>query len=221
LGCGLHPVAARAAAVPRLNHIIVVIMENHSYDEVRSLPYTASLVAAGSSCANSRGVTHPSEPNYLALWAASTLGVTNDACPPPGSPYVVENLGHACETAGLTWRAYSEDLPSAGWSGCAYAGYARKHAPWTSFGNLTHAYELSLTELAADEAANTLPNLAFVVPNMCHDTHDCSLATGDAWLAANIPAMLQAVGPRGIVILTYDEDDRTTRWCAPSATRWA
>lgn len=197
------------AQVPPLDHVIVVIMENKSYDQVRTATYTASLIANYSTCTNSFAVTHPSQPNYIALWSGATQGVTNDVCPAPGSPYVTENLGHACEVAGRSWRAYSEGLPSAGSTVCATAGnsYTRKHDPWTDFSNLDHTRERPYTDLAADIAANALPNLAFVVPNNCDNTHDCAVATGDAWLAANLPAMISAVGPNGVVILTWDEDN--------------
>ncbi len=200
-----------AAEVPHLDHVIVVIMENHSYDQTRALPSTASLIVAGASFADSRAITHPSQPNYIALWSGSTQGVTSDACPPPGSPYSTENLGHACEAAGLTWKAYSEDLPAPGSMVCTAnsSKYARKHAPWTQFANLAHDNERPYTDFTTDVAQSALPNLAFAIPNQCNDQHSCALATGDAWLAQNIPAMLQAVGPRGLVVLTYDEDDHS------------
>jgi len=202
---------ACATPPPRLNHIIVVVMENKSYDEVRTQPYIASLIAAGSTFSKSYAVTHPSQPNYLALWAASTLGTSNDNCPAPGSPWNSENLGHACEAAGLTWRAYSEDLPSAGSPACSAnsSRYTRKHDPWTNFSNLDHANERPYSDLAADEAGSSLPSLAFVIPNNCHNSHDCSAAQADAWLAANVPAMIHAVGPSGMVVLTWDEDDKS------------
>ncbi len=87
--------------------------------------------------------------------------------------------------------------------------YVRKHAPWTQFANLDHQNERPYADLAADIAAGTLPNLAFVVPNDCHNTHSCPLADGDAWLAPHLPPMLGAVGPRGIVMLVWDEDDES------------
>jgi hypothetical protein len=37
--------------------------------------------------------------------------------------------------------------------------------------------------------------------------HDCSIATGDLWLSKNVSPLLSAVGPNGLVILTWDEDD--------------
>ena len=216
LALASRPVAA--SGVPPLNRVVVVVMENKSYDQVRTQPYTSSLIAAGAVLTNSFGVTHPSQPNYFALWAASTLGVVNNNCPPAGTPFSAENLGHACEASGRTWRAYSENLASAGATACSYDGnassglYTRKHEPWTNFSNLNHANERPYTDLAADIAANALPNLVFIIPNNCHNTHNsttpgCGIADGDAWLAANLPAVRAALGPSGVLILTWDEDD--------------
>ena len=204
------PVQAQPpVGVPPHDHVLVVVMENKSYDEVRFQPYTAGLIQQGAAFSRSYGVTHPSLPNYLALWAASTLGVTNDACPPAGAPYTVENFGHACEAAGLTWRAYSENLPAAGSDTCQAHGalYTRKHDPWTDFSNLTHANEYPFSDLSGDLSNGGLPSLAFVIPNNCNNTHDCPVEVGDAWLSQHLPAMLEGVGPRGLVILTWDEDD--------------
>lgn len=209
MGEAKTPPPATTQAVPLIDHIIVVVMENHSYDEVRFEAYTASLIAGNSSFSASYALTHPSQPNYIGMWAGLTLGVTNDNCPPTGAPYSAQNLGHACEAAGITWRAYSENLPSPGYSGCTSGGglYVRKHDPWTHFSNLDHLNERPYTDLALDIAGNTLPRLAYVIPNQCNNTHDCPVSTGDAWLGNNLPAMIDAVGPNGLVILTWDEDD--------------
>ncbi len=208
---------APSSVVPAMNHVIVVVMENHSYDEVRTAPYTASLIRRSASFSQSYGVAHPSQPNYLALWSASTQGVTSDACPPPGSPFADENLGHAVAAAGLTWKAYAEDLPAVGDTVCdavdspGGALYSRKHDPWMDWANVDHDNAVPFTQLAADIGANALPNLAFVIPNNCDNTHDtgCPVDTGDVWLASHLPAMISAVGPYGLVILTWDEDDGT------------
>lgn len=203
------PTPAPTSSVPLLDHIIVVVMENHSYDQVRFLPYTASLIAANSSFSASYALTHPSQPNYIGMWAGALLGVSNNTCPAPGSPFSAQNLGYACESAGISWRAYSEDLPAVGSSLCTAAGglYVRKHCPWTNFGNLDHNNERPYTDLAIDIANNALPRLAYVIPNQCNNSHDCPTTVGDNWLAANLPAMIDAVGSNGVVILTWDEDD--------------
>ena len=207
VSCLLAFPATAAGPVPRLSHVVVIVLENKDVDQVRSAPYLASLVERGASFSDYHAIAHPSQPNYLALWSGSTLGVRNNACPAPGSPFKVENLGHACESAGLSWRAYAEDLPSPGSSVCKTAGYARKHDPWTNFANLDHGNERPFKEFAADAAARRLPALAFVVPNNCNNAHNCPFSVTDAWLAANVPAMLEAVGPNGVVVVTFDEDD--------------
>jgi acid phosphatase len=202
--------AMTSSAVPQLDHVIVIVLENHSYDEALAAPYMASLVSAGASFSNCHAETHPSQPNYLALWSGSTQGVTNDACPAPGSPFATSNLGAACEDVGLTWMAYSEDIPSPGYTGCSYASmYERKHEPWTYFSNLDHANERSFDEFALAESLGTLPNLAFVIPNQCHNGHDCAMSSSDSWLSLHVPGMLHAVGPHGVVIVTFDEDDHS------------
>jgi acid phosphatase len=205
------------AAPPPHDHVVVVVMENKSYDETRVQAYTSSLMLQGATFTSAFAVTHPSQPNYVALWAGSTLGLTNDTCPPSIAPSAEQNLGHACEVAGLTWRAYSENLGAVGSSACSFDGtsstglYTRKHDPWTDFSNLNHANERPYTDLAADISASHLPNLVFIIPNNCHNTHNatagCGLADGDAWLAANLPAVIAALGPKGLLVLTWDEDD--------------
>jgi acid phosphatase len=207
---------AATAVVPALDHIIVVVMENKDWSQVRYASYTQSLEITGAELINSYGVTQDaSQPNYLALWAGSTFGVTTNACPPPGSPYTAENLGHALEVAGKTWRAYSENLPATGSSICTSGGtspaYTRKHEPWTDFSNLDHNNERVYSDLALDIANNTLPNLAYVIPNNCNNTHNtgCTVTIGDTWLSNNLPAMIAAVGNNGVVILTWDEDSGT------------
>src|SRR5258708_36025068 len=68
-------------SIPRPDHVVIVIEENHSYAEIigsANAPYINSLAAMGALFTNSFGVTHPSEPNYLALFSGSTQGVTDD-----------------------------------------------------------------------------------------------------------------------------------------------
>lgn len=210
--------SVNAQPVPPHNRVIVVIMENKSYAQVSSQPYTASLMAAGASFTSSFAIGHPSQSNYFALWAGSTLGVTTNTCPAPGTPFTNENLGHACEAAGLKWAAYCENLATAAAGGCSYDGnatsglYTRKHAPWTNFININHFNERPYPRLAADIAGDSLANLVFVIPNNCHNSHNnttplCGVPDADTWLSNNLPPMIAALGSDGVLILTWDEDN--------------
>ena len=98
---GVASIAHAGGGVPSLDHVIVVVMENKNYDQARATPYVSSLLPGGSSFSNYHAITHPSQRNYVALWSGSTQGVADNTCPAPGSPFVGENLGHACEAAGL------------------------------------------------------------------------------------------------------------------------
>lgn len=215
--CLVHGSRASANDPPH-RRVVVVILENKSVSQVASQPYIASLIASGATFASSAGVTHPSQPNYFALWAGSVLGVTTNTCPAPGTPFTAENFGHACEVAGIDWGAYCENLPYVGDPGCSYDGnttsglYTRKHCPWTNFVNIDHSREKPWSYLAGDIAADTLPELTFLIPNNCHNMHNstnggCSVADGDAWLSNNLPPILSAMGKDGVLILTFDEDD--------------
>jgi parallel beta-helix repeat protein len=195
------------ASVPQFQHVIVVMLENESYVDAMAAPYIGSVAAANARSAEFYAITHPSQPNYFALWSGDTQGIVSDTCPPPGSPYATENLGHACEAAGIQWRAYAEDLPAVGSTVCDAGLYARRHCPWTGFSNLNHNNERPYTQLAADIASSSLPRLAFVIPNNCHNEHDCPIDSADVWLSHELPPMISAVGPNGLVVLTYDEDD--------------
>ncbi len=206
------------AQVPAHDRVVVVVMENKSYDQVRLRPYTASLMAQGATFTTAFGTGRPSQPNYIAMWAGSMLGVTTNNCPALPTPLTAPNLGQACEAAGISWRAYSENLATAGSAACSFDGsissglYTRKHAPWTQFSNLNHNNERPYTDLASDIAGGTLPRLVFIVPNNCHNTHNsttpgCGILDGDTWLSQNLPAVIAALGPRGLLVLTWDEDD--------------
>jgi len=119
-------------SVPRPDHVVVVIFENKPYAQIFGngcCPYINQQASVAALMIRSFAVTHPSQPNYLDLFAGSAQGVTDDACPAPGSPYATPNLGQQLIDAGLSFAGYSEDLPTAGSPVCSTSTYARKHNP--------------------------------------------------------------------------------------------
>ncbi len=198
---------ASAASVPRPDHVVVVVMENHSYSQIigsSSAPYiNNTLKAGGATFTQSFAVTHPSEPNYLALFSGSTQGLTDDSCP---HTYSAENLGHQLIAAGDTFRGYSEGLPSAGYTGCQSGRYYRKHNPWVDFSNVPSSSNVPFSQWPTD--FTTLPAVSFVVPDICDDMHNCSVSTGDTWLKNHIDTYAQwAKTHNSLLVLTFDEDD--------------
>jgi hypothetical protein len=200
------PPAARALPAPPA-HTVVVVMENHSYGDVigsPQAPYLNQLAGQGALFTRSYAVTHPSEPNYLALFSGSIQGITDDSCPHRfGGP----NLAAQLIAAGRTFTGYAEDLPAPGSAACSSGEYARKHVPWADFSNVPAADSQPLRAFPAG-AYSRLPTLSFVIPNLCHDMHDCPVSTGDAWLRRTIGGYARwAASHASLLVVTWDEDD--------------
>jgi len=204
----ISPTAQAAASVPVFDHIVLVMFENHAYSQLNgssSAPYFNSLAGQGAKFTQSYGVTHPSEPNYLAIFSGSTQGVTDDSCP---HTYSGNNLGKQLITAGKTFKGYSESMPSDGYTGCSSGQYQRKHNGWVNFSNVPAASNLRYADFPASTNYASLPTVSFVTPNMCNDMHDCSVGTGDTWLKNNLTAYATwAKTHNSLLIITFDEDN--------------
>ena len=191
---------------PRPEHVVVVVMENHAAEAIvgsPDAPFISSLARSGANFTQSYAVTHPSQPNYLALFSGSTHGVTGDQCPQVLSG---PNLATALRAAGRSFVGYSEGLPAPGFQGCGAGAYARKHNPWVDFAAVPAAANQPLTAFPTDFAR--LPSLAFVVPDLNHDMHDGTVASGDAWLSQHVGAYVRwAMTHHSLLVLTFDEDD--------------
>ncbi len=207
---GYAAVSRAANDLPRPEHTLVVVMENHSYGEIignANAPYINSLRAAGANFTNSHGVTHPSEPNYLALFAGTTENLSDDSCP---HTYFDANLASRLLAAGLTFAGYSESMPSNGYTGCTSGNYARKHNPWVNFTNVPASANLTFHEFPTD--FSRLPTISFVVPNLCNDMHDCSVATGDRWLRDNLDSYVRwAMAHDSLFVFTFDESSSSNQ----------
>jgi hypothetical protein len=197
-----------AAGLPRPAHVVVAVFENKASGAVVGssvAPYLTGLARSGANFTNAHGVTHPSEPNYLAMFSGSTHGVTDDRCP---LSFSGGNLAAQLRAAGLSFVGYSEGLPATGYTGCSSGGYARKHNPWVDFTDLPASVNQPLSAMPGNYA--DLPTVSFVVPNLCNDMHDCSVATGDAWARAHLaPYASWARTHDSVLIVTFDEHDGT------------
>src|SRR6266550_3232186 len=211
LACGLlvatRPLASATASTTTFDHVVVGIMENHAYEDIignSSAPYENALAQQNASLTQSFAIGHPSEPNYLELWSGSNQGVTDDSCP---HTHTTGSLGTQLLNAGLSVVGYNESMPSDGYTGCGSGRYARKHNPladWTATADAAH----TKTFAAWPSDFSTLPTVSLVVPDLCSDMHDCSIATGDAWLKAHWdPYVIWAKTHNSLAILTFDEDE--------------
>jgi hypothetical protein len=202
---------AAPPSVPAFGHVVVVVLENKARDKVlgsRDAPGFNAFARRGAVLEGYRGVTHPSLPNYLALVSGSTHGITSDctSCTVAG-----RSLADTLAAAGRTWKTYAEGLPQPGWTGASRGRYAKRHVPFLYFRRVLSRPAwlrrvVPLSHLSRDLAARRLPVFSLVVPDLCHDMHDCPVTTGDAWLKRFLPPLLKV--PDSAVFVVFDESDR-------------
>ncbi len=203
------PPSAPPAAVTKL---LVVVEENHSLDQMRAeMPYTFDLARRFGYATQYYAVAHPSLPNYLAITGGDTYGVTDDEPPsvhPLDGTSVFQQALDAHRTAGL----YAESMPG----NCLPADqgdYAVKHNPWAYFVRERQgcrAFDRPFGALSGAIAAGDLPNAGMVIPNLCHDAHDCDLSVADGWLRDLMAKVFAGPDWRSghlAVVITADEDD--------------
>jgi hypothetical protein len=240
---------AAAAGFPQYDHVFTIMLENQTLTSLISNPAAPVLNALANQyglASNYTGVGDPSEPNYVGMLAGSTFGLADDN--PyfwPGHTQNVANLMSQLEGAGKTWKGYIQSLPYAGYKGYCFPEkcigipdsdplYASKHNGIMNFANLQTPSELAkmtpYTQLAADLKSGALPNLSYIVPDMCHDMHgappycvdsgngksiedDWLTAGGDAFVGQTVNAITSSpvwtTGNTAIVV-TFDEGSSAT-----------
>ena len=185
------------------DRVVVVMLENALRANVLANSYMNSLLSQGVFLERSHGVTHSSQPNYIASIGGDTFGIYNDdpnyatwLYTPPG--HEVTSLVDLLEAKGLTWRSYAENIPAdynAQNLQCLQQNqgnprsqwtfpedvfpFARKHVPFLSFPNIIgnssrSACIVDASEFATDLANNALPTFSWYTPNLINDGHSLS-----------------------------------------------
>jgi hypothetical protein len=189
------------------DHVVWVVMENHAYSQIvgsPSAPYLNQLASRCGLATHFSAETHPSLPNYIAMTSGSTQGVDDDLGP-DSHPLNARSIFSQVGPRG--WRSLHESMPSRCARGDA-GGYPVRHNPAVYNTSLRGACQ------ANDVPLGSRPKLGarftFVVPNLCHSMHDCSVSDGDAWLKGFLPKVFATRhyrAGRTAVFLTWDEDD--------------
>jgi hypothetical protein len=209
--------------VPRLDRVVIIVMENKGCDEViRSpdAPYMNSLAARYAFASRFFALQRPSLPNYLGLTSGTTFGLTDNctACSFRG-----RNIVDQLEQAHISWNAYMESMPTPCFRGPEAANqYVKEHNPFMYYPNVASnprrcQHVLTFDRLDKDLAARTLPRFVWISPNNCHNSHNCSIRDADVFLSQLVPRLLNAVGPRGVIVLTYDEGNDRSGCCGGAA----
>jgi hypothetical protein len=216
-----QPTSSAPARGKYFDQVVIVVLENQGTREALADPNIASLVKGGAWFSNYHGLAHPSLPNYLAIVAGSTFGVTRDHLTAPlKAPSIVDRL----EQKSLTWKAYAEDYPG----GCFLGNeageghltpqakatdiYVKRHVPLLQFASIQNdparcARVVNAREFMRDARGGHLPNYSFYTPNVFNDGHDTSLATSSAWLVRFVQSFRGTLGmhQRTLLVVTWDE----------------
>lgn len=203
--------AAATAQVPRSNHVVVVVEENHSYSSVignSAMPYLNSLASQYGLATQYYANTHPSIGNYFEMTTGQII-TNNDSF---SSTVTADNIVRHMLSAGKTWKSYAESLPYVGYTGGDVYPYSRHHNPFSYFSDVVNSSveKLNLvpfTHFATDLNNNALPDFSFIVPNKLDDAHDGTLAQADYWLKTRVGPLLSntAFQKDGILIIVFDE----------------
>jgi phosphatidylinositol-3-phosphatase len=201
--------------------LLVIMLENHGRSEaLRQMPHLRAWARHYGQATDYHAITHPSLPNYLAIFGGSTFGISSDcSVGARGCVAAAPSVFAQTIAAGRTARTYEESMTRP--CQTATAGeYAARHGPWPYWVN---AHERRLCQghdvpagtprggtLRTDVRAGRLPVTGELTPNFCHDGHDCPLRTADTWLAAWVPQLMSGPDYRNhrlTIVITFDEDD--------------
>jgi hypothetical protein len=213
----IPPETPRASTPPVAGHPVWwVILENHEFGSIvgnTQAPYFNELAARYGLATNYYATSHPSEPNYVAMVAGSTLGVVSDGVYNLQAQSIFSQL----QAIGRSWRVYAQDDQPGCFTGTSTAGgtdgpgapglYARKHNPAISFTSVagSPAQCRNIEPLRAfDPSAGAFE---MIVPNLINDMHDGTIAQGDAFLRALVPEIIGSTPFRagGVLFITFDE----------------
>jgi phospholipase C len=213
------PCGGSATAPAVYDHVIWIWMENKTSTDVignSQATYETSLAKLCATATHYSSVGSPSLPNYLGATSGSTHGVSDDASPAVHR-ITTDNLFRQVRGQGGTARSYQESMK--GNCNLGNSGrYAVKHNPAAYYvggsdRSACRADDVPLGGLQSgalrrDLDADTLPSFAFVTPNLCNDTHDCSVRTGDRWLQQWLPVLLTSssyAAGRTAIFVVWDE----------------
>jgi hypothetical protein len=207
--------AASPGGVPAYRHVYLIVMENQEYGAIvgsPAAPYLNGLIAGGGLVTAMDAETHPSQGNYVALTSGGLQDVISDGA----YDLDVPNLFDQVEAGGRTWHVYAQgyagacstaDFGTSVIDGPGAAGeYARKHNPAISYLSIRRnpGRCSRITGLSGFDPAGA--DLELIVPNQVNDMHSSSIAAGDGFLAAFVPAITGSPAFAGSVLLiTWDE----------------
>jgi phosphatidylinositol-3-phosphatase len=222
------------SSVPNFKHVFVIMMENTGIEALLgnpNAPWINQAVQTYGVAGNYYGVTHPSQPNYIAATAGTRAGVPNDNDVTVNLPNIVDQL----ESHGKSWKGYMQSYSLCATKldhACGNQLYERKHNPFVSFADVQSdparmAKLVDFSQFSTDLASGDVPDYSWISPDQCNDMHGrggggpsdpCDFSnvqnlihTGDTFLANTVGEIMSssAWGPNSVIFVTWDESDFT------------
>jgi hypothetical protein len=198
--------------VPAFSHIYLVVMENKEYRDIvgdSSAHYINDLIEHYGLATNYMAISHPSQPNYFALFSGSTQGIKDDSRHTVNATNLVDQL----EAKGKTWKIYEQNFPSGCFTGMTSAGgadggqYLRRHNPAISFSNISSSSSRCANIVDFNQFDPAAADYEMIVANSCNDMHDCSVSEGDTFLQQFVPRIMNSDAWKndGVLFITWDE----------------
>lgn len=222
---------AHADSLPPIQTVFVIVMENHNWSDIKNSPdapfINDTLLPMTSYCEQyyNPSALHPSLPNYLWLEAGTNFGILDDNPPANDHQSTTNHLVTLLNKAGISWKAYQEDISGTSVPLADINGYAVRHNPFVYFDDVTgtnnpaYAYGIAhirpYGELAADLTNGAPARYNFITPTVCDDGHDSCyplynpVAQIDTWLANELPGISTsaAYSNNGAIFITWDEGE--------------
>eukprot|EP01113_Clastostelium_recurvatum_P001368 TRINITY_DN1055_c0_g2_i1.p1 TRINITY_DN1055_c0_g2~~TRINITY_DN1055_c0_g2_i1.p1 ORF type:complete len:285 (-),score=63.63 TRINITY_DN1055_c0_g2_i1:63-917(-) len=208
----LSVVAVSVAAVvspPPFRRIVNVIFENEDSATVLANPYMMSLASRGLYLSHFDAITHPSQPNYIAMTSGDLHGVTDDNMHNVSARHIADLL----DAKGVSWGSYAQDFPGKCYQGMTQGRYVRRHVPFLSYDNVRLnasrcAKIVNADNFWPDFTNNKLPEFVFYTPNLDNDGHDTGVDYAASWLKTFIePLLANPSFMNGtLIVLTHDEN---------------
>jgi len=224
-GCGgIHSSVTGStptSGVPAVDHVFLVVLENHGFQQVvgsPAMPYLNSLASQHSLATNFFADAHPSIGNYFML-TTGELESIDDAF---AGVVTDDNIVRALAASGKSWKSYAQSLPSVGYLGNDVYPYFKHHNPFVYFSDVVNSSAqaqnvVPFSNLQADVASGALPNLVYLLPDAENDAHDCptggsacpdtdKLTAADSWLRSNLdPLINNPALSNSVFIIDFDE----------------
>ena len=203
-----HPEGRNLSNGNIFDRFLMIVLENQNYANVIADPYFQTLIQQGTLFSNFHAVEGFSYPNYIAMVAGSTFGISSNR-----QIDIQERvLPDLLEAQGLTWKGYAEGYPGDCYMKKRNGSYVKRHVPFLSFtsiqndpqrcSNVVPAYEF-----LTDWNNMQIPNFSMYSPDLNNSGHDTGLSYASYWLESFLsPLLADSIRmDRTVIQVVFDE----------------